>query len=184
MLATTYTAIATITAATIAGAISFIVTVLSKEQKTSEFRQTWIDGVRDDISEFISGIDVVSAFLAAKHLENNNANKLDLLISQSETLREISTRYHRLQLRLNPKEHQDLLTALAAVYSSLSDLSQVGDREKIGELIQTVISPAQKNLKNEWQRVKRGEPSFYITKSISLGVVIFAISAVLYVIYS
>ena len=38
-----YVAIGAIFAAIIAGGISFIIAVISKDQKTSEFRQEWIN---------------------------------------------------------------------------------------------------------------------------------------------
>lgn|SRR6266446_644807 len=52
-----YPAIGAVMAAIIAAGISFLVTVLAKEQKTSEFRQAWIDALRKDLSEFIATVD-------------------------------------------------------------------------------------------------------------------------------
>lgn len=178
-----YIPLGAIAAATIAGAISFISSVLSKDQKTSEFRQTWIDGVRDDLSEFISRIEVVTAFLAVKHLQNPGSDKLELLLSKSDDIQEASARYYRLQLRLNPKEHKNLLDKLSVTYDALSKLELICDRKQIGSLTQQIIIEAQDGLKTEWKRVKRGEPAFYITKSVSLGAVIFALGSLLYLIY-
>lgn len=39
-----------IRAALIAGAISFIVTIITKDQQASEFRQAGIDGLKEDVS--------------------------------------------------------------------------------------------------------------------------------------
>lgn len=178
-----YVPLGAIAAATIAGGISFISTVLSKDQKTSEFRQTWIDGVRDDISEFVSRIEVVTAFLAVKHLQNPASDKLELLLSKSGDIQEASARYYRLQLRLNPDEHKNLLDKLSIVYDALSKLDLICDRQQIGSLTQQIIFEAQVSLKTEWKRVKRGEPAFYITKSVSLGIVFFAFASLLYLIY-
>ena len=41
-------------AAIVGGFFSFVSLVSSKEQKVSEFRQEWIDGLRDDLSVFFS----------------------------------------------------------------------------------------------------------------------------------
>lgn len=183
MLSDLYAAIATVAAAAIAGAISFISTVLSKEQKTSEFRQTWIDGVRDDISEFVSRIEVITAFLAAKHSHDPSADKFEMLFSQSGDIREASARYYRLQLRLNPSEHKSLLHSLSDLYNALSNMDLICDRDKISTMIQNIISPAQLDLKTEWKRVKRGEPVFFITKSVSLGFFLFAVVFFIYLIY-
>jgi hypothetical protein len=46
--------IATVVAALITAIISFVNLTLSKEQKTSEFRQAWIDGLRGDLAIFFS----------------------------------------------------------------------------------------------------------------------------------
>jgi len=43
-----------IVAVVIAGAVAFLASVFSKAQKTSEFRQAWIDSLRNDLSELIS----------------------------------------------------------------------------------------------------------------------------------
>lgn len=47
-------AIATVVASLIAAAISFVNLTLNKEQKTSDFRQAWIDGLREDLSSFFA----------------------------------------------------------------------------------------------------------------------------------
>ena len=41
-------------AALITALIVFVNLIVSKEQKTSEFRQAWIDGLRTDLSVFFS----------------------------------------------------------------------------------------------------------------------------------
>ncbi|HKE96605.1 MAG TPA: hypothetical protein VKB34_20010, partial [Povalibacter sp.] len=47
-------AIATVVASLIAGVFSFVNLTLNKEQKTSEFRQAWIDALRADLSAFFA----------------------------------------------------------------------------------------------------------------------------------
>ena len=47
-------AIGAIAAALIAGLISLLGLIISKEQKTSEFRQAWIDGLRSELSLVIA----------------------------------------------------------------------------------------------------------------------------------
>ena len=64
-------AVATIAAALVAGLVSFIVTVLSKEQKTSEFRQAWIDALRSDIADFVAKN---ALFMAAIRIQGQRAN--------------------------------------------------------------------------------------------------------------
>lgn len=53
-------AVATVVASLITGTIALVNLTLSKEQKVSEFRQPWIDGLRDDLSKFVSSLRFAS----------------------------------------------------------------------------------------------------------------------------
>lgn len=46
-------AIGAIAAASIAGLLAFLSLIIAKENKTSEFRQAWIDSLRLDLSKLI-----------------------------------------------------------------------------------------------------------------------------------
>ena len=63
-------------AAIIAGSISFIVTVLSKDQKTSEFRQTWIDSLRSEISELLSSMHIMSDVVNNKRADGEDEKEI------------------------------------------------------------------------------------------------------------
>ena len=41
-------------AALLAGAIAALTLIVNKENKISEFRQAWIDGLREDLTNFLS----------------------------------------------------------------------------------------------------------------------------------
>src|SRR2546430_15387357 len=111
--ATAYPAIGAIAAAIIAGAISFVVTVLSKEQKTSEFRQAWIDALRNDLSEFISTIDALTSFLRIKASRSATpAEVVSFLQEKYVDVQRMGVSYHRIMLRLNPDEHTALIATL------------------------------------------------------------------------
>ena len=50
-------AVGAVVAALIAGTVSLLGLIISKEQKTSEFRQAWIDALRNDlITARIAGV--------------------------------------------------------------------------------------------------------------------------------
>src|ERR1700719_4726411 len=51
----------------VAGAFSLLNLTVSKENKVSEFRQTWIDALRDDIATFVSQAQWIYT-QAAEHL--------------------------------------------------------------------------------------------------------------------
>ncbi len=64
--------------ALIAVFVSFIGLVISKEQKTSEFRQTWIDKIRDDISDFMGQLNQFSTSYLIEDTDTPENRKLFL----------------------------------------------------------------------------------------------------------
>lgn len=46
-------AVATVVASLIAAAVAFVNLTLTKELTTSEFRQAWIDALREDLAKFL-----------------------------------------------------------------------------------------------------------------------------------
>lgn len=47
-------------AALIAAIVSLIGLILGKEQKTSEFRQEWINSLRAEITQFVTNVTAIS----------------------------------------------------------------------------------------------------------------------------
>jgi hypothetical protein len=155
-----------IVAATIAGAVAFLASVFSKEQKTSEFRQAWIDALRNDLSELISIALQIGDEILVRHKrdESTQAIQAHLRTKESEFQR-LEACKTRIRLRLNPKEHQVLLDAVKA-------MSDPSDHDTKSEAL---IAESQRVLKAEWKRVKRGEPVFFVTKWLSLIVCLTAL---------
>jgi hypothetical protein len=52
-------AIGATVAALIAGTVSLLGLIISKEQKTSEFRHAWIDALRSDLTAFLTQINAI-----------------------------------------------------------------------------------------------------------------------------
>ncbi|MGV3742883.1 MAG: hypothetical protein ACO1NO_11300 [Burkholderiaceae bacterium] len=52
--------------ALIAAAASLVATTLSKEQKVSEFRQAWIDGLRSELATFLSSARAFARAMEAR----------------------------------------------------------------------------------------------------------------------
>lgn len=156
-------------AALIAGLISLIGLIISKEQKTSEFRQAWIDELRKCMISYLSAINAISdqirvdpkdtASLGAHYKELNQAN-------------------HGIILRVNEKE----LPAIALLrcmteFESLAEKNSTLTPEKIRSVEQKFLTASKNLLKFEWKRVKRGEMIFALMKhSLWIGVVIASIT--------
>jgi len=146
--------------ALIAGGISLVLAVLAKDQKTSEFRQAWIDALRDDVSKLTGHVTTVTHQLRVINKEDREEIRSFFFSRHAEFI-EISTIVSRIRLRLNKGEHTKLI-------SLVSELDSLADNTAAFEFrVEAVIAEAQDILKSEWNRVKRGEPSYRILKGVS-----------------
>ena len=164
-------AIATIIAALIAGLISFVNLTLSKEQKTSEFRQAWIDALIEDLSGFFSAVSAVARADAAVYANGDNFSKTNRS-SDAEQIAEqrliaMQTLY-RIKIRLNPNEveHTELLRLLDRAIEELKKISEANPNSiKTIDAIDLAADFARPVLKAEWKRVKSGELPFRIARN-------------------
>jgi hypothetical protein len=166
------TAIASLVAALITAAVSFVSLTLTKEQKTSDFRQAWIDGLREELANFLAAarafaraIEIVNTFgpgYKDKTVLRISDDKVgDLRYQAAESLCKI-------QLRLNPNEpeHQELLRLLRRVISEQNAmLKNKTGIENTMQAIELASAHAQPVLKKEWERVKKGELPFRIARN-------------------
>lgn len=160
-------AVGSVIAAVIAGLVVFISTVLAKEQKTSEFRQNWIDELRKDVSQYISGVSEVVALHLAKSASKEEQSKF--LSENFQLIQELQALEHRIVLRLNPTEHSSLLNQVISLRPNMMAAYRQTDRAQIEEkLTKELLTSTQLVLKNEWTRVKKGEPAFRAIKWVAL----------------
>ncbi|MEZ8657026.1 hypothetical protein AB6D60_24055 [Vibrio splendidus] len=160
---------ATVVAAFIAFIYSFVNMLVSKDQKTTEFRQAWIDSLREEIANLVSFYGYLATqserYKSDDSLENP---KIKFLDEQGETVKKLAICMHKIQLRLNVKDNRDkqLLDLLRQVeehiqFDNISSTQASNDNDKI-------IAYSQELLKTEWTRVKRGEKLFFIAKWVFL----------------
>jgi len=152
--------------------------VLSKDQKTSEFRQAWIDALRVDIADFVSKN---LAFVDAIKIEGTRPNAGEGLgkYIHSECFKEmldVEATRARILLRLNPMEHVKLIQLVNNVYGK-SDVTKQDEHQSLSKRVEALIHESQEVLKYEWGRVKTGEPIFRITKWVALATALAAIVA-------
>lgn len=168
--------LAAISAAFIAGAVSFIVTVLTKEQKTSEFRQAWIDALREDLANFASLAIVIYDLIKGRlrHGEDIGSIERALLQTDLADFKKVEIARLRILFRLNPKEHVNLIKTLDDIYQHTPE-RELKTPGLIDQLVARFTDESQRVLKSEWKRVKKGEPIFRVTKWGSLGIVIIII---------
>lgn len=153
-------------AALIAALISVLSLIISKEQKVSEFRQKWIDDLRECLISYNSAIHSVvdEISIIKKAVENSKENQIDLSTLKKNYV-ELNKAANGIKLRINYKEKRS--KKILKIMNELESLSKNNDTftvENISKLENQYIKSAQKLLKFEWSRVKKGEITFIITK--------------------
>jgi len=183
--------------ATISGLISITGLVISKEQKLSDFRQAWIDALRDDISHFISHPLMISAYnelvfrpraekLREKLAQTDRTREERAAIEQEiaqaasdfyadmrESYSKINIYSTRIKLRLNDGPHEidsrALLSVLKRMEGLFSNIHTLED-QPVQDAVAEIETISRPLLKKEWERVKRGERTFRAAKIASLAV--------------
>lgn len=142
--------------AVIAATAGWLGLILTKEQKVSEFRQKWVDELRQDIAMLVAN----SQLLSTKEESTNTAE-----------LKELLHVIQRIKYRLNPDDTEGLINYIDEL-TSLTVNSKGICKAQIEPLIKNINETGHNILKSEWERVKKGEPWFYWSKWGFLGVAI------------
>lgn len=170
-------AIGAIAAASIAGLLAFLGLIAAKENKTSEFRQAWIDALRLDLSKLISNARAIRGAVAVGYDE-----KSKLFDATEKFFIEINQVAVAIRLRVNPEEEacQLILAGIAELERLMIDCPAM-DLVACRACEEKIIEQAQILLKSEWTRVRRGELIFVLTKwigffviSVGLGLLIWS----------
>lgn len=169
-------AIGAVIAAGIAALASLLGLVISKEQKTSEFRQAWIDSLREEIAKLISHANSIHGALVAKSDKATLAETWEVVRNDYVGINDATA---RIRLRLNPSEKgsQAVLTAIAEIEGMINP--GLIDAKRLNETEKRLVADAQVLLKREWRRVRRGEPVFAILRMLLFVV---AASVVVYLV--
>ena len=132
------------TAAVLAAVVSFLGLMISKESKISEFRQKWINALREDAATLVTHTFFVRG---AEVREDADLNESYIQINHVSA---------RIRLRLNPKEKET--HAIIMAMNKMKDANHtVAEFGNIVEYVNEFVVAVQKLLKKEWERVKRGE---------------------------
>lgn len=171
-------AVGAVVAAAIAGLVAFVSTVLTKEQKTSEFRQLWIDELRKEISEFIAGVTEFTSLHKFKLSDDVAYEKF--IDDNFDAIQKLQTLEHRIVLRLNPEEHSDLITEVKTFRKNVLDAYKQSDRAaREEEITKKFLDTTKEVLSKEWKRVKKGEPTFRWVKNGALAAVVVLLLALI-----
>jgi len=149
-------------AAVVAGFFAFIGMVITKGNKTSEFRQAWIIQLRSLVASLISLYDALNVSKKATPEEKKNHWK-----EMIKTISEI--RLHLNNSNPSPEENE-----LIRKIEKLNDTLDKNEDNR--EHYEAMITATHAVLKSEWERVKKGEPSYKYIKFLFLLVSILFIT--------
>ncbi|WP_017346060.1 hypothetical protein [Pantoea sp. A4] len=161
---TVYVAMGTLFASLIAGVFSYLNMIVSKENKVSEFRLGWIDGLRNEVAEYTASMQNLSFIIEVYNelpetiASNEHLSWLSEIVEQRKIAIECIT---KIRLRLNHKEvelneesaERKLISAIESAREHLNDL-KYDDVMEDSDLIRVHASPL---LKSSWETVKSGE---------------------------
>lgn len=162
--------------ALVAGCFSYLNLVVSKEQKVSEFRERWINSLREEIATYVAAMSHLSStfslFKRSKKPATPTANERLMFISSNaalyEQVRESAT---RIVLRINPNDPDAELRALnqrllelLQESRELFNSNKYGDAKKKCTELRDAAIPV---LKVEWNRVRDGEPQYQKAKLVA-----------------
>ena len=168
-------------AALLGGAIAALTLIVNKENKISEFRQAWIDGLREDLTNFLSASRTCTRALQESKYAQREQFQNPMPIDEATTAKlrhQVAECSYRIKLRLNQikKPHIELeslmtesTTLVSEYFSGTSD-----DVDKVLSGIEIAAKQAREVLKTEWERVKKGELAYRAAKWIAVSLFLIA----------
>lgn len=152
----------------LAALISFIVAVssavIAKEQKVSEFRQAWINDFRNDMAIIITSSYSCSFYTQETISFKGSPMDEDHFVDQfNESFSRLEHHITLINLRLNPVKDIEFVTKANEVLNQIDNChiyyknkDNVVDSSPINS-VKKLQAMSHSILKNEWERVKRGE---------------------------
>ncbi|MBC3438961.1 hypothetical protein HU735_26435 [Pseudomonas sp. BW16M2] len=161
-----------VVAALIAALITFVVTVLSKENKTSEFRQAWIESLRNDVSELLGELNVLEGVFEVTidfdlEAKEGQGQINEFWKQHQKEYAKIDSLCNRIVLRLNPNEHAGLIAKVRELENSMGQGQKVSS-----QLCEVLVHDFSVVFKKEWSRVKDGEAVFRRMKFAAVVVLV------------
>jgi len=179
------TLIAASVASALAALVAYITLVINKENKISEFRQEWIDALRDDVAKFLAGSRALVRSVENKRYIAAHPDKLLVSDYSPELMGTVRTSsaeaLSRIKLRLNLKkeEHCELERLLDSSVATLNrwiDSPNASSIEAFAS-IDRAMTQARTLLKTEWERVKAGETAYVNAKTAMKSILLVAVIA-------
>ena len=157
--------------ALLAGVVSLLGLIISKENRVSDFRQTWINALRSEIASLIVlayDLNMARVSPSERPGRPHESDRTDLLHMQLALA--------QIDLLLNPDEEdaKSIVRKAKAIVDELSPGAHVGE-EQLTSLVDELRNESKRYLKEEWEVVKKGEPVFQVTKCLVAFFLVIAV---------
>lgn len=171
-------ALGAVIAALIAGAISLSGLIISKENKTSEFRQAWIDALRCETAKLIAQAHALDGAIGA-----NFESRVEIWEKTKEHWSAFKETAVTIRLRLNPDEDQSKeilvkVEELERLFGETDDRSaqpKAPPRGAVSKLAKELTDKVNVVLRADWKRVKDGEPRYRRAVALSTALLVVAL---------
>ncbi|OOF01029.1 hypothetical protein BZG79_15455, partial [Salinivibrio sp. MA427] len=160
-------------AALIAGYFAFTNLVAFKENKISEFRQDWVNSLRNSIARYISSLTYLSTlYIHYSARPDDTRDKFEMARAVEEIYARVNESYNDIIFRINDNErnatgkklNDEFLSSLYKTREHYHK-NELAEARKACEQLREVSKPL---LKYEWKRVKSGELNYRIAKYFAI----------------
>jgi hypothetical protein len=172
--------------ALIAGFFSYLNLVISKEQKISEFRQAWVDSLRQDLARYVASVSYIAnsnSIWDWYSKQNKPLPQLELYKLVQPAFDQAVQSYNAIVLRINPSERNKRLRALnnqfVTALREVREALRQDDFETARAHADALHEKLRPILKREWVRVKKGEPIYRTTLWIAAAIFIAGLIALM-----
>jgi hypothetical protein len=162
----------------IAAIVSFIGLIIAKDNKISEFRQAWINDFRSDVSSLMGCVSNISSSRILS-LNSESNNKTQTFLEDNQVLfNQMHQLSYKLKFMLNPEKDIKLITAVNDIESMIMHPDKLDDLNLYKSHTESLYLLSHITLKKEWERVKKGEVVYYLSK------IILGTALILFTVYS
>lgn len=194
---TIYVAFGVVAAGLLAGFFSFLNLVSAKENKVSEFRLSWVDGLRDEVATYTAAVqDLVR--IESRYVELDFSqytpkelweidqqirnDSRDSFVKSIESLSKIQLRLNHEHIDNNKKSHEAVLMSLI---NEAKKCFNEGDYTGAAARCVDIRKAAAPLLKSTWNLVKGGEDEYKKIRTTAQAIIkygtvsLFSIAAIL-----
>jgi hypothetical protein len=151
----------------IATSAASIAAVVTKDAKVSEFRQQWIDSLREDVAKMCS-VSVALYWGNVRYKSQDHFPNVKLVDTEG-LVEEANNLGYRIRLRLDPRkpESAELIAVMDELVHNATHAEHIF--EATNRAVRLVLEKAHVVLDKAWVKVRQGEARFRLTLCLAVS---------------